>query len=138
MDGAPVVTERATLTPQEGTMRTGPRKTRDVLQRRLEFLEERISEGRNLGDDLSFDRAECAALRSAIHMVERAMIPAEGTALVIREGNDGGAQILLVVDGEEVAEVRAVVTPQLRMQVVVEKGDVGIRYEDHERAADVG
>jgi len=108
-------------------MRTGPRKTRDVLQRRLEFLENRI--GSSTDTDLSFDRAECAALRSALHLVDRSIVPSEGTQLVMRESRDGGAQMILVVDGEEVAEVRAVITPQLGMQLVV-KGDTRVRYED--------
>jgi hypothetical protein len=117
--------------PLEGKMRTGPRKTRDVLLRRLGHLEDRIATTH--GVDLTFDRSECAALRSAIHLVERAIVPNEGTTLVMRESRDGGSQLILVVDGEEVAEVRAVMTPQHGLQLIA-KGEVRIRWETEAEA----
>jgi hypothetical protein len=108
-----------------------------VLRRRLEHLEARISASRSSdGVDLSFDRAECAALRSAIHAVERTIIPTEGTALVLRDGRDGGAQLLLVTDGDEVAEVNASIIDG-RVQLVA-KGDVLVRWDSEVESADVG
>jgi hypothetical protein len=107
-------------------MRTGPRKTRDVLQRRLDYLEDRI--GKAGAADLSWDKNERGALAAALRMVNRAIVPTEGTALVMRELEDGELQVLLVADGETIGEVRAVMTPHQQLQLIT-RGDVRVRED---------
>lgn len=114
-------------------MRIGPRKAIEVLQRRLQHLEGRIHTTH--GEDLSFDRRECGALRSGIEAL-RAMVipkPGEDDAIVIRQTWRGGAQVMLYRDGELAAELLVEDGGEDFMQVLA-KGDVRVRWEAEELA----
>ena len=92
--------------------RIGPSRARKVLQRRVDYLTQRI-EGEVASDDaLAWDAQERKVHLQQIEAITGSMIPNEGDAFVVRRGVGESARIVLVRDGRIVADLRVTVDPK--------------------------
>lgn len=86
--------------------RIGPSKSRKVLQRRVDYLTDKIETHGASDDALAWDLQERKVLQQQIEAITGTMIPNDGDAFVVRRGLGDSARVVLVRDGRIVAELR--------------------------------
>jgi hypothetical protein len=104
----------------------GPKRTAQILRRRVDYLTERINEA-EVPDDVQWDKRERRALLDAIDAIEGSAIPRQGDGFAVRRDSSLVGRMVLVRDGQRVAEVTAqVMGDQLRVTIT---GAVSVESE---------